>query len=273
MNQTPLLLGAVLRDARRRQGISQKDLALRLHVTRNTVINWEADKYRPDLELIPQLCELLALSPNALFRRETTGSGEAETRLLHNFRRLTPMSQRVVDSMVSTLLREEQEARDAALRQSARLFARIPGAVAAGPGSPFMEEKPAPVFLRENSQNRRADAIVRVSGDSMEPVYHSGDWVYFRYANRARSGEDVVCATADGAVLKRVDDDYTLYSVNPDRPFGRKTEDDHVTILGIVTGVVSSADTFTGADEDLLRDLFAEDLQCFAARYGGEEQA
>ena len=58
----------------------------------------------------------------------------------------------------------------------------------------------------------------------MEPVYHNGDYVYYEEAyyeeaSSADPGEDVIVDTDDGAVIKRVDDDHTLYSVNPAVPY------------------------------------------------------
>ena len=40
---------------RKEAKISQQSLADQLNVTRNTVINWEAGKYRPDADLFPKL--------------------------------------------------------------------------------------------------------------------------------------------------------------------------------------------------------------------------
>ena len=46
---------AVLKASRRKAGLSQKNLADTLGVTRNTVINWESDKCRPDYAVLPAL--------------------------------------------------------------------------------------------------------------------------------------------------------------------------------------------------------------------------
>ena len=48
-------LGEQIRRFRKQVGLSQKELAEMTHVTRNTVINWEAGKYRPDPDLFPVL--------------------------------------------------------------------------------------------------------------------------------------------------------------------------------------------------------------------------
>ena len=55
----PIMFGALLKERRKKAQLSQKDFADMMHVTRNTVINWEADKSKPDYNLIPELCTLL----------------------------------------------------------------------------------------------------------------------------------------------------------------------------------------------------------------------
>ena len=49
----PLQFGALIKERRRQSHLSQREFAELMHVTRNTVVNWEADYSRPDLNLIP----------------------------------------------------------------------------------------------------------------------------------------------------------------------------------------------------------------------------
>ena len=104
----------------------------------------------------------------------------------------------------------------------------------------------------------------------MEPVYHSGDTVYFRSASSARFGEDVIVDTEEGAVIKRVARDGTLYSVNPSLPYPARSDQNTLIIRGRVLGVVQPADYPAPEDEPLLEELFEPDLQNFRRRYGIE---
>ncbi len=91
---------------------------------------------------------------------------------------------------------------------------------------------------KENGYNESADALIRVSGASMEPQYHNGDLVYVKYTQSVEDGDIVICSTADGAVIKQMLN-HKLYSLNKALPYGEKSEDDHVTIVGKVLGKVS----------------------------------
>lgn len=264
--------GSVLKEYRGRARLSQQALADIMGVSRNTVINWETDKNKPEYDVLPKLCSVLGLTLGTLF-----GMGSAERisppeqRLLGNFRQLSPIGKNVVAKMTAAMLDEELRAKDSMLAASFRLFAEYDSAAAAGTGCEFSDHTPAPVVLRKNGRNDHADAVVRVSGDSMLPAYRDGDAVYFRYADAAESGADVVCSTNRGAIVKRVDDDGSLYSVNPALPFDMNTEADNVRIIGVVTGVVAPKDIPEQTDEALLRDIFHDELTAFREQYGLSE--
>lgn len=263
-NNRTVKIGAVLKEHRKRAGVSQKDLADMMDVTRNTVINWEADKNKPDYDTIPELCAILGIPLSELFgMQKDTELSPLEERLIGNFRLLSPISRSVVDKMISAMLQEEMNARDKVLKTQFRIFEEIPGSVAAGTGNYIPNEPPAYCFLRKNDRNSKADAIIRVSGRSMEPVYHDADMVYIQYTKAADPGEDVVCSSVDGCVIKRVNDDHTLYSLNAALPYGEKSEDDHVQVFGRVVGIVSSSDRPEKEDEELLEEFFQDEIRDF----------
>ncbi|MBQ9031702.1 MAG: LexA family transcriptional regulator [Parasporobacterium sp.] len=254
--------GQRLKEARRSKGLSQKELADQMQVTRNTVINWERDKSRPDYRILPALCRILETDPAALLGVAKADSLSAlESRVVKNLRSLSGTGRRMADRMIAAMLEEELLARDKVLKEEYALFQMEPGSAAAGDGCLIPEIPPVFVFRRRNDRNRHADAIVRVKGHSMEPVYRDGDEVYLAYSSSAWPGEDVVCATAEGAVLKRLGNDHTLYSINPDLPYHGQNEDSPVKILGRVLGIVSSSDCPRPDEIDLLEELFAQEIR------------
>ena len=269
--ETTVMFGALLKERRKKAGIPQKEFADMMHVTRNTIVNWEADKSKPDYSYIPELCSLLNIQLNELFQMQPGESlTEVEKRLVGNFRQLTPTSRRVVDKMISTMLQEEALAIERNMKNTFTIFPQRPGTLAAGYGNETPEEPPKPVFLRKNHINARADGIALIQGDSMEPVYHSGDYVYYKAVSAADPGEDVLVDTDDGAVIKRVDDDYTLYSVNPAIPYPKKSDQNTLVIRGLVLGVVASSDRPSREEQNLLYELFVDELREFEEEYGSD---
>ena len=265
----PVLFGSLIKERRKKAKLSQKEFADMMHVTRNTVINWEADKSKPDYSLIPEVCSLLNIQIHELFHMAAeNGLSDLEDRVVGNIRLLTPTSRRVVDKMISTMVEEELRAKDATLKETFTLFLKRPGSVAAGVGNYVPEEAPEYVFLRKNHINVRADGIALVDGKSMEPVYHDGDYVYYEEATSADPGEDVLVDTDDGAVIKRVDNDFTLYSVNPAIPYPRKSDQNTLVIRGRVLGVVSSSDRPSKDDLGILEELFVDEIREFNEEHG-----
>ena len=267
-----VLFGQLIKERRSNARITQGEFAEMMHVTRNTVINWEANKSKPDYSLIPEICSILGIQLYELFHMEASPAlSELESRVVNNLRTLSPVSQRVVDKMIHTMSEEECLAKDRAMKRTYKLFLNRPGMVAAGPGDYVPEEPPTYVFLRKNTVNARADGIVLVHGDSMEPVYHSGDYVYYEEAETALPGEDVIVDTDEGAVIKRLDDDMTLYSVNPAIPYPAKNEDNSLVIRGKVLGTVHSSDRPGKDDAAILEDLFVDEIREFREEHHIDE--
>ena len=140
-------------------------------------------------------------------------------------------------------------------------------AAAAGPGNAFNDLKPQPFFVKKNRFNAEADTLIRVSGHSMEPVYHDGDIVYVKYTTDVESNDIVICTTADGAVIKRMYEN-KLYSLNPQYPYGEKNDDDHVQVIGKVIGTVSADEIPDEEDSAILKDLKSEELYEFEREHG-----
>lgn len=258
--------GNLIKQRRIEAKITQSEFADRMNVTRNTVINWESDKSKPDYRYIPAICSILRIHLHELFGMETeAGLSDLEYRVIHNVRLLAPASRSAVDKMIGVMADEECVIKDREMKEAYSLFLVRPGMVAAGPGDYVPSEPPICTFLRKNTINAQADGIVLVDGESMEPVYHSGDYVYYENASSASPGEDVIVDTDDGAVIKRIGSDHTLYSVNQDPALTYPAKGEHNTLVirGRVLGTVHSSEWPDEEDVRILEELFAEEIRRF----------
>ena len=261
--------GKVIREHREKARISQIDFAEMVKVSRNSVANWESDRCKPDHNLIPEICALLGIKLHELYGMEAeNGLTDMEDGVIRFFRQLSPASRRVVEKMIYSMLNEELNEMDRAVKETFRLFLVRPGMAAAGVGDYVPDSPPTYTFLRKNTINEDADGIVKVHGDSMEPVYHSGDYVYYQNACSASPGEDVIIDTDDGAVIKRIGADRTLYSVNPDIPYPPKSEQNTLVIRGRVLGTVRSSERPGKDEEGALEEMFVDAIREFNRKYG-----
>ena len=81
-----------IRHFREKAGIEQKAMAKTIGVTPNAVSNWENGRSRPDINLIPGICEVLGIDLYELFGMENPREhySRREEMLIDNFRKLKP---------------------------------------------------------------------------------------------------------------------------------------------------------------------------------------
>lgn len=70
------MLGSNIGRYRRQLGLTQEQLAQKLDVTNQAVSKWETDQCCPDTMLLPKLADILGVSIDTLFDRETAQPGE-----------------------------------------------------------------------------------------------------------------------------------------------------------------------------------------------------
>lgn len=260
--------GAVLRKYRNKNEMSQPELAEIMGISRNTVTNWENDRSRPEVDSIRTLCTMLGIPLYELFGLSNDSMPSPhENVILSQYRQLSPVGRKVIDRTISSMLEEETDARDQYLEESYFLLSLESTPSAAGPGCDFVDLPPEYLFVKKNGYNEAADALIRVSGASMEPSYHDGDLVYVKYTQDVSDGDIVICSTADGAVIKQMMN-HKLYSLNKALPYGEKCEDDHVTVVGKVLGRANAWDMASEDDIPVLEEVKSADVRAFKQKYG-----
>lgn len=232
---------AKVRYYRKALGLEQRELAERIGVTKNAVGNWENGRSRPDINLIPPLCQALGVSPAALLGLEESvpAPDREETALLERYRGLTPGHRYAVRTLAESLHRVET-----AERRRPRLhpLPYYEKPLAAGIGDPTeFEGRSETRYLYDAPELRRADCLYHVSGDSMEPEFRDGDLVFVERipdGARLQPGEIGAFIVGNELYIKEYRAD-GLHSRNPRYPVMRFAESDtSVYLLGRILGVV-----------------------------------
>lgn len=263
--------GAIIKEHRKQKGLTQTELAEKIGVFRNTISNWEADRVTPDFESLSALCVQLDISKEELFGLQNASDiTEDGIKLLKVFYDLSPTSQRMLIKTAFGMLQVESEEEGEKICASFIPIEDDLQPCAAGEDEPYSDNKSDAIFIRKTKDSLRADFIAHVKGKSMEPVYHDGDRVYCRSSSAALPGQDVVCTTSKGKLIKRIGEDGTLLSVNPDPQYivGKKYDDDDVRIRGIVIGIVKPSDFPNEQESITLNELRREDLNEFREEHG-----
>ena len=260
---TKLQMGAVIKKYRTDAELGTQEFADMMGVSRGTVLHWETDVNRPSVEQIKDICETLGIPAAELFGLPMPATlDQNEENVLEFYRKSSEVGKRIIERNARSVFEEENEAEDLSLKYGYELIPLQSTAAAAGTGCEFNDVKPEYRFVRKSDVSKEADTLIRVSGRSMEPRYRNGDFVYVRFTESAEDGADVICTSADGAVIKHKIGN-RLYSLNPDLPYGNKSEDDNVRILGVVLGIVGRDDLATKAETNKLDVLLADKVRKF----------
>ena len=98
-----------IRHYREKLGMEQKALATMVGVTANAVSNWERGRARPDVNLLPDICEALQITLYQLYGLDDPSvKYTAVEDIIENYRQLTPGHQYALRAMAQNLLQVQQ---------------------------------------------------------------------------------------------------------------------------------------------------------------------
>ena len=64
-------IGTIIKEKRTKSGLTQEDLAKKLHVSRSTISNWEINRNYPDIKLIVNISNILEIPLKELLQEES----------------------------------------------------------------------------------------------------------------------------------------------------------------------------------------------------------
>lgn len=223
--------------------IEQKALAAMVGVTANAVSNWESGRSRPDVNILPNICDALHITLYQLYALDDPSSKytSSEELFLENYRHLTPGHRLAVRSLTDTLL-QVQNTENCRELQKLCFFERQ---LAAGIGDPTeFDDLGTPLFVFSNDLTHRADCVFTVNGDSMEPDFSDGCMVLVRRItdkDDLEPGDVGAFMIENETYIKEYQPD-GLHSSNPAYPVMRFGEYENVYLIGQVVGVLNKDD-------------------------------
>lgn len=248
--------GEVIRKYRANLKMAAQDLAREIGVSKNTLSHWEAGRVRPDIDLLPALCRTLGITYYQFF--EESDLIRDEQNYLSTYRSLNPTNQRIATKLTNALLEDQLvEHRNYVLNNVIRLF-QNDAKTAAGFGTPLADRPSGNyVYLYCDDDTNRADEVITVTGNSMEPTFHDGDALLVEHTQSIRPGEiGIFVAHGEGYVKEYQADG--LHSHNPDYPVLHFNEDDNVHCVGRVLSALRSDQYASAEDAAIAEDFHLE---------------
>jgi len=220
------------------RGLEQKALAEKIGITANSISNWENGRSRPDVNLLPSICNALHITLYELYNTKdpTIKYTARQQILIERYDHLSSGHRRAVDNLIDTL--EKVEASESC--PDLETLTYYTRQLAAGIGDPTeFDDEGESVYVYSSPEVKRADCIFTVNGNSMEPEFHSGQDVLIQRISSGvdlHEGEIGAFIVGNETYIKEYRAD-GLYSLNPDYPPIRFNDDEYVYLIGRVLGI------------------------------------
>jgi len=251
--------GDLIRTSRLAKGYNQPRLAQVLGISKSCITNWENGLSLPSSQVLPRLCALLDLDAAELLGAPQTEAPvltPEERECLTLFRRLGTRDRKTTLSLMTVL--SDNAAQDV-IESCRRDFIPLPrfvDKVCAGSGNELTSDgQQETCFVRRCPETLAADAIITVTGHSMEPTYADGDQLFISYTDELAPGQVGIFLVNGEGTLKEYRKE-GLFPHNPAYDVIRPSEDREITCVARVLGTLSS---FLLPTEEQLRILTTAD--------------
>ena len=253
--------GTRLNDKRKDLGITQPQLASMLGVSQSAIGSWETDVNSPRATILYDLFEILHCDANYLLQDETKelykneATPEEFEKIIRKYRYIAEHSPNGIKTIDTVLDNEyaiaeqlekqkdriqELEAKPAPNVTPMRTKPYYQRMASAGSGEYLFEDIPTDqIEVEDTPLSRKADFVLGVNGQSMEPTYNDGDNVLVRKTSDVSIGHIGVFIRGSHCYIKELGED-RLISHNEDKETYPDIYPDNVPIrvVGAVLGKV-----------------------------------
>lgn len=243
----------VIREARTGAKMNQQQLADLIGVSRATVAGWETGHSRPELDAIPRICKALGVSLGTFFGVKE-GITRDERALIMTLRAMEEPDRQAIRWQAEALLERRRAYRLEKLKAQAIHIYRSELSAAAGFSGTLEAERGEMVWLFSDERTARADEIITVNGESMEPTFNNGDQVLVEHTDRIREGEIGIFLVDGEGYIKEYRKE-GLFSHNRAFPMMRFSDGNEIRCIGRVLGKVRDDQWPTESQIELLNEM------------------
>ncbi|HEM4812813.1 TPA: helix-turn-helix transcriptional regulator [Streptococcus suis] len=237
-------IGQKIKDFRKLAGMTQTDLAQRLETTKQTISRYEKGDRKPGQDTLFELTDIFKVSIDDFFPPTipTTAPNSLIEQISDKVVQLTEPNQKNVLRYSSELLDKQNTVTYSKntvneLQATYHTYNYYDQPASAGTGQYLNDVKVETIELPIEVD---ADFVVPIYGDSMEPEYHSGDYIFVKLSVDLSDGDIGVFAYNGDAYIKQLritDQGAYLHSLNPDYDNIPITADTDFRTIGEVVGI------------------------------------
>ena len=235
-------IGSRLKLRREELGLTQTELAKLVGVSKGSIGNYESEISSPNENILIKLFSALDCDANYLYHDDINKSNDSisNTELQHikKYRALDEHGKKIVDFVLNEEYDRSTEQESGELIQTnCIVLTMYEDAVSAGTGEFLSDGRCVEVTVDETPLTERADFILRVSGDSMEPTYYDGDKVLVENAVELSVGEIGIFVLNGQGYIKEYRPE-GLFSHNKKYGIIKINENDRCEVVGRVIGKI-----------------------------------
>ena len=209
---------------RNKHGMEQLDLAIALgRKSSSSVSEWERGKYTPKIKTLAEIANIFNVDLDDLMNKDLSKEQVSTLdQIISTSNKLTPPRQHNVLNYAENQLDEQ----NGIVKLSGYIKEDIPeyttpglyGALSAGTGQQIFDNPIEDVTIPTSIiPNEPYDIMLKIVGDSMQPAFKDGEYVFIKLTKDIRSGQFAAIIVDGEAYLKKVyidDDCLRLVSLN-----------------------------------------------------------
>ncbi|HEM4910960.1 TPA: helix-turn-helix domain-containing protein [Streptococcus suis] len=217
------ILAYNIKEYRKSKKLTQKDLAVLLDVAPTAISAWEVGRNKPLMDKIEQMAQIFNIKKSELLGETTPtiAPNSLIEQISDKVVQLTEPNQKNVLRYSSELLDKQNTVAYSKntvneLQATYHTYNYYDQPASAGTGQYLNDVKVETIELPIEVD---ADFVVPIYGDSMEPEYHSGDYIFVKLSVDLSDGDIGVFAYNGDAYIKQLritDQGAYLHSLNPD---------------------------------------------------------
>ncbi|HEM5238943.1 TPA: helix-turn-helix domain-containing protein [Streptococcus suis] len=221
---TQIAFPAMVKQYRTANSLTMEQLAEKIGKTKSTISKWEKGTRSPKIQEIEELANFFGIDPQIMMFGKsytTTAPNSLVEQISDKVVQLTEPNQKNVLRYSSDLLDKQNTVAYSKntvseLQATYYTYNYYDQPASAGTGQYLNDVKVETIELPIEVD---ADFVVPIYGDSMEPEYHSGDYIFVKLSVDLSDGDIGVFAYNGDAYIKQLritDQGAYLHSLNPD---------------------------------------------------------
>lgn len=230
------ILGKTIKKIRISRGLTQVQLSKLTGLRQNTISNHENGNRSLDEVDINIYAQALGVSPKELFETYQDDTNNITT--IYN-QLNSDRKEKVYNFATEQLNKQNKVANinDYIEEETDWYEVKFYGSVSAGTGLYLDDEQVETINFSSNMVPNGTDFCLKVNGDSMDPTFHDGDYVFIKRETDFRNGSIGVVIVNGDAYLKKIyitEDSIKLVSLNKKYKDITVTQDDNLKYVGTV---------------------------------------